>query len=325
MPYKRVQLQVGIFAALALALFVVAVCLLAQGTFFRAKEDYVLYFEGSVAGLSVGAPVVFRGVPLGRVMSISLVANEKRDDIITIPVGIDIVDDNIRRSGASGGVTDAVRDEMIRRMIERGLRARIATVSFLTGQARIELDFFPETPARYHAADHSREIPTLSSPLEEFSRALSRINIDKIAHNLLQALESFNKVMTSEELAGTLTGFKRVADEAAVLAREMPPLVESARKILQRLETVADKAAHEVPRLSRDMSVALDSFSKAADRAEKFFLNTSRLTSPNSATMRDVQSAMTELAEAARAMRSLAKTLERSPESLLRGKGRQQP
>jgi paraquat-inducible protein B len=318
------HLKVGIFSMLALVLLVAGVGLLASGAFFRDNEDYVLYFEGSVAGLSVGAPVVFRGVPLGRVTSISLVAHEK-DEAITIPVGIDIFEQNIRHLGTSGRVTDAVRDEMIRRMVQQGLRARIALVSLLTGQARIELDFFPDTPIRFRSADPGSEIPTLSSPLEEFSRALSKINLDKIAHNFLQTLENFNNMITSEELKGTLAGLKQIADEASVLLREMPDVVQSAQKALQGIETAADRTAREVPKLSRDLGLALDNISKAAERAEKLFLDTGRLVSPNSATGRDMQSAVRELAEAARAVRSLARSLERNPESLLRGKGRQQP
>jgi paraquat-inducible protein B len=325
MSYKRLQLKVGIFSAFALGLFAIGVGLLASGAVFGVREDYTLYFEGSVAGLSVGALVVFRGVPLGKVTSISLAVNNE-DNTIIIPVGIDIDVKSIRHVVAGHGrVTDAVRDELVRRMIERGLRARVATVSFLTGLARIELDFFPGTVARYHSADPGTEIPTLSSPLEEFSRALSRVNIDKIARSLLQALESFNQVITSEELKGTLTGFKRTAEDAAALMREMPALVESARKTLQRIETAADRTAREVPRLGNEISHAMNSFSKATDRAEKLFFNASQLTSSNSATVRDLQSALQELAEAAKAVRNLAKTLERNPESLLRGKGRQQP
>ena len=325
MPHKRLHLKVGIFSTLALALLVTGVGLLASGAFFGAKEDYVLYFEGSVSGLNVGAPVVFRGVPLGRVLNISLMADEK-SPIVIISVGIEIVKESIQHiTKRQGGVTDAVRTEMMRSMVERGLRARVAIVSFLTGHARIELDFFPDTPPRYHSTDRSREIPTLSSPLEEFSRALSRIQVDKIAHNLLHALEEFNKVMASEEFRGILTGFKRIADEAAVLAQEMPALTGSLRQTLQGIEAAADRTAREVPRLGHDMSLALERFSKAAEGAEAFFLNTGRLTSPNSATMRDLQRAVKELAEAAKAISSLAKTLERSPESLLRGRRGQQP
>jgi paraquat-inducible protein B len=308
----------------ALILLVMGVGLLASGAFFHNREDYVLYFEGSVAGLIVGAPVVLQGVPLGKVMSISLVAHEK-DNAVTIPVGIDIFEENIRLLGIAGGVTEAAREEMIRGMVERGLRARVVTASFLTGLARIDLDFFPETPARYHSEDHNREIPTLSSPLEELSRALARIDIDKIAHSLLQALENFNSIIASEELKGTLVGFKRVADEAAVMAQELPALAASARKTLQRLETAADRTAREIPKLSHDLGLAMENVGKAADRADKFFLDTGRLMSPNSTTVRDLQNALKELAEAARAIRNLANNLERRPESLIRGKGRPQP
>ena len=324
MPNRRMHLKVGIFSMIALVLLVAGVGLLASGTFFKDNEDYVLYFEGSVAGLSVGAPVVFRGVPLGRVTRISLVAHDK-DEAITIPVGIEIFERNIRHLGTSGRVTDAVRDEMIRRMVQQGLRARIALVSLLTGQARIELDFFPDTPIRFRSADPGSEIPTLSSPLEEFSRALSKINLDKIAHNFLQAVDNFNTMITSEDLRGALAGLKHVTDETSVLLREMPGLMKSAHMVLQRIETAADRAAREVPKLGRDMGLALDNIGKAAERAEKLFLDTGRLLSPNSATVRDLQSAVQELTAAARAVRSLAGSLERNPESLLRGKGRQQP
>ena len=321
MPDKRVHLKVGIFSAFALVLFVIGVGLLASGAFFKDQDEYLLYFQGSVAGLNVGAPVVFRGVPIGRVTSIALVADD-RSETITIPVGIDIFEENIRRIDIPGGVTEAERDEMIHRMKARGLRARIAIVSFLTGQARIELDLLPEAPARYHSAYPRSEIATLSSPLEEFSRAIARINIDKIAHSLLQALDSFNNVMASEELKGSLSGLKRLADEAAVLAQAMPALLENVRKALQVFETAADRTAQEVPKLSHDMRIALDSFGKAADRADKLFFDAGRLLAPSSATVRDLQSAVKELTEAAKAIRSLAKTLERNPESLLRGRGR---
>ena len=324
MPNKRAYLKVGIFSVLALVLLVIAIGLLASGAFFRDKDEYILYFEGSVAGLSVGASVVFRGVPIGRVTSISLVPDD-RSETITIPVGIDIFEQNIRRIDVPGGVTEAARHEIIHRMKARGLRGRIATVSFLTGQARIELDLLPEAPAQYHSTDPNKEIATLSSPLEEFSRALAKINIDKIAHSLLQALDSFNKVMSSEELQGSLAGLKRLADEGAVVAQAVPALLESARKAMLEVETAADRTAREVPRLSHDMRVTLDSFGKAAERADKLFSDAGRLLSPNSATVRDLHSAVRELAEAARAVRSLAKTLERNPESLLRGRGRLQP
>ena len=313
MPQKRVQMRVGLFSLLALGLLTVGIVRLAGGPVFSTGDEYTLYFQGSVTGLSVGAPVVFRGVPLGKVTHISLMTTE-HDDALTILVRIELEKGSIRRSGSAEGLVDTARDDMLTRMVHRGLRARITTTNYVTGQARVELDLLPASPARYHSTDGSREIPTLASPFEEFARALSRIDVERIAHNLAHALASFDKLISSEDLYGTLVGLKRLVDDTTVLTA-------SAGKILQRLEPAADR----MPGISHDMVTTLDSVSKAADRVDKFFLDTGRLMSPNAATVRELQNALKELTEAARAIRSLANNLERNPESLLRGRGRRQP
>ncbi len=324
MASKDVQMKVGLFTAGAIALFVVGIALLASGVFVKEKEDYVLYFGGSVAGLSVGAPVVFRGVPLGKVTSISLVAN-MRDETVTIPVGIDIFEQNILRRRHTGTVTDAQRTEMIKRMINHGLRARIAMTSLLTGQARVELDFFPTTVAHYQSDDHDREIPTLSSPLEEFSRALARINIDEIAHNLLRALQGINSFVHNDDLKEAVSALKTAVQDAAVLMNGMPALRDMAQQTIKRIDDVALQATQELPALSKDVQATLLGFTRAADRIEKAFAASSQVVAPDAGTVRDLREAMREFSEAARAVRGLAKTLERNPESLIRGKGGNRP
>lgn len=324
MPSRNVQIKVGIFTAVALGLFVLAAALLASGVFVKEEEDYVLYFAGSVSGLSVGAPVVFRGVPLGRVASISMVAN-MRDETVTIPVGIEIFERNILSRRHSGTVTDTVRAEMIKRMVQHGLRARISITSLLTGQARIELDFFPETPAHFQSEEPEREIPTLSSPLEEFSRALAKINIDEIAGNLLIALQGFNSLILSDDLKGSLSAFKLAIEDAARLMAGMPALREMIDGMLRRFDKDTQNALQEIPKLGKEVRAALTDFRRAADRVEKGFAASSRVLAPDAATVKDLQETLKELAEAARAVRALARNLERNPESLLRGKGGGRP
>ncbi len=89
MTAKLYKTMVGAFVVGGIALFTVALVLLGGGKLFSNAVEYVLYFDGSVSGLSIGAPVVFRGVPMGSVTQISLVANS-RDSNVTIPVTIRI-------------------------------------------------------------------------------------------------------------------------------------------------------------------------------------------------------------------------------------------
>ena len=324
MSYRRMQMKVGIFSVLALVLLAGATGILASGLFRQNEQDYVLYFEGSVAGLNVGAPVEFRGVPLGRVTSISVVAN-MRDDVVRIPVGVDIDEKAITRKRGSATVTDELRDAMIQRLVKRGLRARLTMGNLLTGQLRITLDFFPETTAYYVSEDQEREIPTLSSPLEEFSRALSRVQIDKIAEKLMLTLEGMNQILHSEELTGALSGIRHSINLVVELLEGMPQLRDDARRMLGSIDAAAQLVGQEIPQWGNEFQGAWHRLAEAAKKAEQLFASTEKLAAPNSVTMQKVQQALQDLSDAARAIRALATTLERQPESLLRGKGGNRP
>src|SRR5215472_412005 len=63
---------IGAFVVGAIALAVIAVAVLGSGNLFRKHYKYVLCFSGVLRGLGVGAPVKFRGVPMGSVTAIRL-------------------------------------------------------------------------------------------------------------------------------------------------------------------------------------------------------------------------------------------------------------
>ena len=312
MSKQSTHAKVGLFTAGAFFLLILAVVLFAGGVFVKEEEDYALYFNGSVAGLSVGAAVVFRGVPLGKVVDIAIVATS--DEPVTIRVGIDIVEQNIIRLHLGERVTNAVRAEIIASMVEQGLRARIAMPSLLTGQARLELDFFPGSVALYQSGDKDREIPTVPSPLEEFSRVISRVNVDEIARNLLLALQGFNEVIHSEDTKGSLLALKQALEDSAEFMRGMPKFRALIEHVARHIDDAATRAASEIPK-----------FGKAAERFEQAVAAAGRVLSPDSPSVRELQNAMKEVSEAARAVRVLAGSLERNPENLLRGKGGRRP
>src|SRR4029453_17973604 len=63
---------IGAFVVGAVALVVIGVLLLGGAKFLSEKRTFVAYFEGSVKGLNVGAPVEFQGVRVGSVTNIQL-------------------------------------------------------------------------------------------------------------------------------------------------------------------------------------------------------------------------------------------------------------
>ena len=97
---------IGVFVVVAIALVVLAVLILGSGKFFKQTLKAVCYFEGSVGGLNIGAPVVFRGVKIGSVTDVILRVDSTKL-IFTIPVYIEIEPDRFKVIGVRPKATGA--------------------------------------------------------------------------------------------------------------------------------------------------------------------------------------------------------------------------
>src|SRR5262245_17503760 len=132
---------VGVFVLGAIGLLVVAIMVWGSGRLFERTFQFVCYFRGSVNGLTVGAPVKFRGVQIGAVTDIRLRYAQERGEP-RIPVFIKVHPDLVRELGA----TEAADLERYRELLTRGLRARLETQSLLTGVLYVNFDLEPESP-----------------------------------------------------------------------------------------------------------------------------------------------------------------------------------
>ena len=75
--------RIGLFAVVGLLLLGAALVAVLGSRFLAPTDQAVMHFGGSVYGLQVGSPVVFRGVRLGSIKSIGLVQEAGR---LTVPV-----------------------------------------------------------------------------------------------------------------------------------------------------------------------------------------------------------------------------------------------
>jgi hypothetical protein len=140
---------IGGFVLGAAAVLVAAVLLLSDGGFWKDRPEYILYFEGSATGLQVGSPVVFRGVKIGSVQSIGLSVDEATLNFL-VPVVIRT--DEFVMKNPNGKSVELGKLAENSELLQRGLRARLKTWSFLTGQLYIDLDFYPDRPLKLYSA-----------------------------------------------------------------------------------------------------------------------------------------------------------------------------
>jgi paraquat-inducible protein B len=129
-----------------------------------------MYFDESVKGLSVGAPVLFQGVQIGSVTSIVLQVDPVKMQT-HIPVIIEYEPEKFQVATAGQKIhRDPLKN--ISKLIDMGLRAQLVMQSFITGQLMIQLDFHPDTPVVLKDINKDYiEIPTIPSTGEQAGQA----------------------------------------------------------------------------------------------------------------------------------------------------------
>lgn len=317
MAAKLYKTAVGAFVVAGTVLFVAAIVFLGGGKMFSQSLKYVLYFDGSVSGLAIGAPVVFRGVPMGSVTQISLVANS-RDSNITIPVTIQIDNQSFIRANGEA-LSEEGQAEIIKRMIERGLRARLQLGSLITGQYRVELDFFPNTPMNFRSSDPASEIPTIPSPIDTLQRAITRLPIDQIADSLVAVLNNLTEAVGNGQLKDALAEFTGAFHAARELLEDSP-LIKALEHSLGQIDGATDNIKRELPTALAAFERAMASFARAADGLRGAAGSAEAVIGRDSPTMNDLRRLLKEATAAARAIKNFTDMLERNPEALLKGR-----
>lgn len=231
-PNKRL---IGLFIVSGLSVLLIVI-----GLFLREKIFYgnnsktlVMYFEESINGLNVGAPVVFKGVQIGKVANIDLIADTNTLDF-SIPVYVRMVQ---RGQGDINSNEFDTKIELLNALIDKGLRARLTTQSYLTGLLMIELEMLPDTKiVRRNPKDSPYlEIPTVLSPIGELSKGIQDLPIrqsvekfnlffDNLNNNVMPQVEqivagvnrtvSGNKGMSAETMINLNRAINNVAEAA---------------------------------------------------------------------------------------------------------------
>ncbi len=188
--------KLGAFVLAGLALVALAIAILGGANLFNAKDRCIIYFDGSVKGLYVGSAVTFRGVEVGRVVSISLRYDAQRN-VTEVPVMIDL--ERKRMKGISGAVPD--HEAMVETMVNNGLRAQLSPDSLVADTEIVELDFLPKTPKDLRPSDERYpQIPSVPSTLQQLQTEISDAvqHLPKLADTLDATVKALNKVLSPE-------------------------------------------------------------------------------------------------------------------------------
>jgi paraquat-inducible protein B len=218
------------------------------------KVRWLLNFDGSVRGLSVGAPVEFRGIELGEVVDIKLVFDYHKMTFM-IPVVVEVEPERLTTVGKE----TASRQKGMAILVEKGLRAQLKQGSLLTGQLYIDLDIHPDAPLQKIKWDGEHpELPTIPTPLEEITKSvthivdkLDRIPLEQIGNDLRDTMAHLNK--STEQLHKLMQNIdEKVAPAAtATLAKTKTTLTK-----VDRLLDAESPTGYEMKRALSELADA---------------------------------------------------------------------
>jgi paraquat-inducible protein B len=141
-------------------------------------DKYVFNFNESVRGLTVGAPVDFRGIVVGEVAAI-YTRFDPVNRRFSIPVEVRLYPERFTsrlQSGGPGGRLTGDRQGLAQWMVAHGLRGQLRTGNLLTGQLYIALDFFPNAPKRtLDLSTVPPELPTVPGGLQSLQDSVTEL------------------------------------------------------------------------------------------------------------------------------------------------------
>jgi paraquat-inducible protein B len=320
MSKKASSAAIGLFVLVALGLGVAALVLLGGGRLFHRTYAFVVYFRGSVSGLMAGAPVKFKGVEIGQVKQVYVMLTDVRAESpdVRIPVVISLDPTRIGSPGEQGTPTNL---PPIDSFVDAGLRAQLATTSFVTNLRYVSLDVLPGSPK--NLVNDSRvpypEIPTLPNALEnaekqasEVLAQLSRLDIESVLRSAQRTLDGVERLVTSRELDETLRSIQRGAASFEETMRNLSATSASLRRL-------SDEVSPDVVAISKSVRRASEVVARTADGTEALLATMRGLVEPAGPAVFRFQQSLTEVSATARSLRHLIETVDRDPGILVRG------
>jgi paraquat-inducible protein B len=355
---------IGAFVVVGIALLVTAIVFIAGNDLFKRKDPAVMYFSSSTYGLQVGAPVVFRGVRVGRVTAIDVVFDRAGDRFV-IPVRAELERNAVRSIGGPRPAGPVEGDSAaLAALVQRGLSAQLQTQSLLTGLLYVDLDIRAQAagatagtgssasavasagPSAGYAVPGVIEIPTTETAVQALRSQLEGMDFRRLAEDVSAIASSARAIVTGPELRGVLTDLQDITASIRRVVNQVDQRIDPLTAAASGVLANADRAAQRVSEAAEAVNATAGSLTRTSDSVRQ-------LVAPDSVLMSRVQEAadevalaaaalretaggedgvvvtttraMQDLSRASRAFRELADTLDRQPQALLRGRGPEPP
>jgi len=327
MSRKANPTAVGAFVVGALALSSGAA--LAMTGWSRALEHPIpltaRFERASVAGLSVGQPVRFRGVDVGEVTRIHAEYSQSyederaqghplddlHEDPIIVIVDLDFHPERIRIPD-DVGLSSEDPQAHIRPLLKNGLYARLETDSFVTGTLYVALEFDQELVRNLRFKPNMPgEIPTDS---QDLLTSLQELDLKSLENQVSELLSNLNTLISDDDIPTTIAELKTAT--ATLNSETLVSLNDLLKGLKPAVEHLSEQASATLTGIEADLGKVMSETSSTLTELRAVI----RDDSPS--LLYRTNNFLDEGTETLKAIRSLVDYLETHPEALLLGRGR---
>lgn len=212
---------------------------------FKAQAEFVILVKDTVRGLQVGAPVEYRGLEIGKVLSINAIASDQDgllEEGYNIPVVISVQPGRVQQPDNDTGIRFI--HEQFELWVQQGLRATLKTGNLLTGSLFVDLQHYSDVPPlTMQRLMGVSVIPTTNSEFSEITAKVTAI-LDNINQIKLQSI-SDNTNAALEQIKQTAQAFESVASAATGVMNDVEQ---------NQVSEALTEALQNITNLSQDFS-----------------------------------------------------------------------
>ncbi len=336
MSKKANSTLIGAFVVLSFVLLVTGIIIFGGGQLFTSKDTAIVYLEGSLQGLNIGAPVTYRGITIGEIKEIRLDIDPATYEI-TVPVLISLTPDKVVKMDGKDKNYDI--NTFLKIMCDRGLRATLKSQSLLTGKLYIDLAIHEGSEAIYHDKDGKYlEIPTIPSEMQQMTRAMQSLDFSELAtkfSNTMTALEKMSTTLeqalgsedSKENLALFFASLDRFHSILAKFDENLLPMMNKMETSFEKISLLADNTNQMVGRLDGQidplfvtMNATVENMGRTMQTTEALMTGLRQSTGTESPLYYQLTESIVEMGKAAKSIRSFTEYLERNPQMLIFGR-----
>ena len=338
MSIKANSTRIGAFVVMSFLLLVAGIVIFGGGNLFGRKNTAIVYFEGSLQGLNVGAPVAYRGITIGAIKEIRLDVDAATYQI-TVPVLISLTPDKIvKMEGKDSKEKSYDINTFLKIMVDRGLRATLKSQSLLTGKLYIDLAILEDTEAVYQDKDGKYlEIPTVPSEMQQMARAMQSLDFTELAtkfSNTMTALENMSTSLeqalgseaSKENLAIFFASLDRFHSILAKFDDNLLPLMAKLEVSLDKVSLLTDNTSSMIGRIDGQVDPFFVTMNSTMRDMGTTMLTTEALmagllqsTGVDSPLYYQLTDSINEMGKAAKSIRAFTEYLDRNPQMLIFG------